>query len=401
MNFLVVYGAVEDQTQKAADFAGSKLESMGHDFNLLNSSRGPHALDIPSFDAVIIVGLVHQGNHQESVVEFTTMHREELQRLPTLLISISLSIAFEDGKPAAEGYVEKFIEYTRFSPTDYLMVADELHSDHLEYFVEHINELVEFEDHGTVTGKRDFTDWTQLDSDIEKFANTVAAPIAGQENLVDPSLLRISDPLYDQFSAASITSAGQESIGLCYGENILISTSSIFEVCLTNNTSFIPVNLPDWLSLDCKSGDLTGTVPPEKESSLPMACIVYAVDDDGKSAKIDLILEGYEAKSATDTASHIQEFVEGSSVVAGMANMFVDAGIIVEGLEFTATGLPAGLSIDRHSGTVSGTIKRGSARENPYEVMVTVAEGELDGNGISQQVLFEVKEVEAGTPVLA
>jgi hypothetical protein len=227
----------------------------------------------------------------------------------------------------------------------------------------------------------------------------VAASIAGQDNYIDPSLLRVSDPLYDQFCAASITSAGRENISLCYGENILISTSSIFEVCVTNNTSFVPVNLPNWLSLDCKSGDLTGTVPPEKESSLPMACIVYAVNDDGKSAKIDLILEGHEAKSTTDTVSHIQEFVEGSSVVAGMANMFVEAGISVEGLEFTATGLPAGLSIDIHSGTVSGTIKKGSARKNPYEVMVTAAENELDGYGISQQFLFEVAKVDANPPV--
>ena len=46
-------------------------------------------------------------------------------------------------------------------------------------------------------------------------------------------------------------------------------------------------------------------------------------------------------------------------------------------LNYSATGLPAGLSIDAFSGLISGTIGSGADTDSPYSVMVTVTD---DGN---------------------
>ena len=46
-------------------------------------------------------------------------------------------------------------------------------------------------------------------------------------------------------------------------------------------------------------------------------------------------------------------------------------------LNYSATGLPAGLSIDAFSGLISGTIGSGADTDSPYSVTVTVTD---DGN---------------------
>ncbi len=173
MNFLVVYGTTEGQTAKIASFVASKLEELDHKVDLKDSKRRLPDLDISTYDGIVLAGSVHQKKHQTSIANFLIAHRDQINKLPNLLLSISLSVAFEDGQEEAQVYVDSFIDYTGFTPAEVLLVAGALRFDEYDFFMEQIVEFVVLKDHEKISEDKEFTDWKQLDSDIETFANSV------------------------------------------------------------------------------------------------------------------------------------------------------------------------------------------------------------------------------------
>lgn len=392
MNFLVIYGAFEGNTPKIAEFATNHLKCAGHNVELLDASRKSLVLDILSFDAVIIAGAVHQGIHHESITKFVGKHRKELQELPTLLISISLSIGFEDGRPAAEGYVNSFIDLSGFTPTKILMVADTMHSDHFDYFMVEIIELAKIDTCEMHDRSDDLTNWTLLELEIETFVELVFNNASDQDCMINQLALQKIDPLYDLFCDARIASVGRETVSLFYGEDIAINVTEMFEDCINRDASYLLINQPDWLSVNNKTGEIVGTVPLQVDNPLPLECIVYAIDDNGKSAKAFLILNGCEFHQPADVGSSDQEFEEGSLVAINTRDIFTKSGLDVVGLKFSATGLPEGLSINPNCGTIAGTLPSGSSRGCPYEITVTAADGAFNAIGISLQ--FDIKVID-------
>lgn len=174
MKFLLIYGTTEGQTRKIAEFVATRLKNLKHEAELLDSSRRLIDLDISAYDAVIIAGSVHQRKHQESVANFVIAHRGQLEKLPVLLISVSLSIAFDGGDGEAQIYVDKFVEHTGFKPTSKLLVAGALRFDEYDYFMEQIVEFVVLKDQDKITGDKEFTDWSKLTDDVGGFASAVS-----------------------------------------------------------------------------------------------------------------------------------------------------------------------------------------------------------------------------------
>jgi menaquinone-dependent protoporphyrinogen oxidase len=58
----------------------------------------------------------------------------ELQRRPTLFLSVSLSAAFPDGMLEAQSYVNDFLVNTGWKPTQSLLIAGALRYDEYDYF---------------------------------------------------------------------------------------------------------------------------------------------------------------------------------------------------------------------------------------------------------------------------
>ncbi len=114
MKFLVIYATTEGQTRKIVEFVAGQLKNLSHEVELLDSARRLLDLEIFAYDAVIIAGSVHQRKHQESIANFAIAHRGQLEKLPVLLISVSLSIAFDGGDDEAQKYVDMLVDYTGF-----------------------------------------------------------------------------------------------------------------------------------------------------------------------------------------------------------------------------------------------------------------------------------------------
>ena len=173
MKILIVYATSEGQTRKIAKFLSDMLEKSGAEVELRDSKRRMTGLDVPSFDGAIIAGSVHLSLHQETLTSFIVAHRKDLENLPTMLVSVSLSIAFKMGDKEASRYVNDLIEYTGFTPTTVSLVAGALRFDEYDYFMEQIIEHVLLDEREQIHEDKEFTDWTALEQDVENFLHTV------------------------------------------------------------------------------------------------------------------------------------------------------------------------------------------------------------------------------------
>lgn len=169
MKILLVYGSTEGQTRKIAEFCSTRLGDTGHEVDVRDSRRRMVDLDISQFEAVILAGSVHQKTHQESLANFTVAHRNALKSLRTLLISVSLAVAFDNGEKEARQYVKGFTDYVGFEPTEVVLAAGALKFDQYDYYMSQVVEHVVLENRGTMHGDREFTDWDALGNALDAF----------------------------------------------------------------------------------------------------------------------------------------------------------------------------------------------------------------------------------------
>ncbi len=164
MNFLIVYASTEGQTNKIAKFMAGLLTNAGHQVRFHNVSDVSDGLAITDYDHVIVAGSVHSGKHQPDLQLFVYANRERLNKLPSLLVSVSLAAAFPDTQSEAQGYVDAFLEATEWQPTHTLLTAGAIKPGIYDWFQKsallegdlaaHVDEDLQ--------DTREFTDWDAL-----------------------------------------------------------------------------------------------------------------------------------------------------------------------------------------------------------------------------------------------
>lgn len=115
-NILIVYGSTEGQTRKVVDFIASLLRDAGHTTLTADAEAVRTGPLLPEPDAVIVAASVHQGKHQDAVLQFVLAHAELLDSVPSAFLSVSLSARDEARRPEASGYVRAFLDETGWKP---------------------------------------------------------------------------------------------------------------------------------------------------------------------------------------------------------------------------------------------------------------------------------------------
>ncbi|KUO58464.1 MAG: hypothetical protein APF80_01535 [Alphaproteobacteria bacterium BRH_c36] len=176
MNILIVFATTEGQTGKIARRAAGHVSRKAHHVDVIDSEEPGALPDWENYDAVILAGSVHQERHQDSLINFVIAHREQFNSLPSALISVSLSAATDDGRPAAQKYVERFLWITKLQPVRTLLLAGALRYSQYEYFKVEIVKHIVSKTAGTFeqTGDHEFTDWNALSQFLDKFLDQVA-----------------------------------------------------------------------------------------------------------------------------------------------------------------------------------------------------------------------------------
>jgi hypothetical protein len=134
---------------------------------------------------------------------------------------------------------------------------------------------------------------------------------------------------------------------------------------------FSATGLPSGLRLDDLSGMISGTVDTTAAAGSPYTVTVTA-DDQGVTASQTFTW-------AITTANHPPVLTSpgNQSNAAGDAVFLPLTATDADGnpVTWTASNLPAGLSIDTASGTISGTLANSAASGTPYVVTVTASDG--------------------------
>jgi parallel beta-helix repeat protein len=137
-----------------------------------------------------------------------------------------------------------------------------------------------------------------------------------------------------------------------------------------NAGSFSATSLPTGLSINSSTGVISGAIDPRAAANSPYAATVTA-SGNGLSASVSF---SWTVNDSTPPSFKIgnQTNTEGDLVNLATNPVDADAGSV------TATGLPAGLSIDPNTGVISGAIASNAAGN--YTVTVSADDGTLVGS---------------------
>ncbi|MBT3218707.1 MAG: tandem-95 repeat protein, partial [Proteobacteria bacterium] len=143
-----------------------------------------------------------------------------------------------------------------------------------------------------------------------------------------------------------------------------------------SDITYSATNLPGGLNIDNDTGEITGTIDYEAAEDSPYDVIVTV--SDGKTAT-DVTFE-WKVKNTNrePTVAHPgpQVNAEGTIIALPISASDPDNDTLI----FTATGLPPNLDIDADTGLLAGTIDYEAAANSPYEVTVTVSDGDLSAD---------------------
>ncbi|WP_299484323.1 flavodoxin domain-containing protein [uncultured Roseibium sp.] len=171
MNILIAYASTEGHTEKVAKHIGTRLSAGDHIVRYHNVRNVSGGLAVSDFDKTIIAGSVHSAQHQSDLELFTFANREQLNKMPTLFVSVSLAAAFPDTREEARGYINAFQKASSWQPSETVLVAGAVKPGNYDWFEK--SALLEGDLAGHVNEElaqtREFTDWDALDATVSDF----------------------------------------------------------------------------------------------------------------------------------------------------------------------------------------------------------------------------------------
>lgn len=180
MRVLIFYATIEGQTGKIAEFIATALRKAGHEA-LLHTADDPRPLPLDQSDAVILAAPVHERRHPRAFEDSLNMQADTLSKLPTLMLSVSLSAAFPERLDEARDYLVEMKMRTEFEPSAEALVAGAVRASSYDYYEAQIVDRVVLRDQSPVSPGRDaeFTDWDALATTVSSFLSNVSAERIG------------------------------------------------------------------------------------------------------------------------------------------------------------------------------------------------------------------------------
>ncbi|MBS1707927.1 MAG: protoporphyrinogen oxidase [Armatimonadetes bacterium] len=165
-HILLVYATTDGHTGKVAEFVADTFRKTGHIATLADAAAMMTGVDVASFDACILLGSVHQGHHQKSLVHFVQRHLASIDARPNAFLSVSLSAAAADEESRADtkAAVDSFVTETGWLPMVVQPVAGALLYTHYDWFKRVVMRVIAKSHGGDTDTHRDhvYTDWSRL-----------------------------------------------------------------------------------------------------------------------------------------------------------------------------------------------------------------------------------------------
>jgi len=185
---LVLFASTHGHTAKVADRLGDVLRAEGLAARVRPLGKDAIRLDLSEFDAYILAGSVHAGQHQHELMEWASEHRAALNDHPSAFVSVSLTAAddTDEARTTVKDMIDDVLDKTGWTPTTTFPVAGAFQFEEYNLPTRVVMRLIarRVENH---TGEKvdvhhdtDYTDWPA----VEAFAKDFAATARGAANPV-------------------------------------------------------------------------------------------------------------------------------------------------------------------------------------------------------------------------
>lgn len=170
MKVLIIYASIEGQTSKIAQFVEEELRKDGHDVVMVDA-QSSDAFSFDGVDKVILAAPVHERRHPKLFEALIVAQQDQLAARDTLLLSVSMSAAFPEGREEAQEYVTELKMRTGFEPKAEMLVAGAIRTSEYDYFATQVLQHVVMRDrdYDASAGEHEFTDWTALSAGLAAF----------------------------------------------------------------------------------------------------------------------------------------------------------------------------------------------------------------------------------------
>lgn len=172
MKILVLFGTTEGQTRKVCAFVEARLKTLGHDVTMVDAGAAG-AVDVGGFQGAIVAASIHVGQYQRAVVQFARANAAWLNRMPSLFLSVSLSVVSSDSeeRTSLETIVENFRAYTGWSGAEVHHVAGAIRMSQYDFFKRWVMRAIAWEKGLKLPRDQDLelTDWNALGGVIDAF----------------------------------------------------------------------------------------------------------------------------------------------------------------------------------------------------------------------------------------
>src|SRR3954469_22354999 len=175
----VIFGTTDGQTAKIARYFTDILRSEGHLVSVYDTRAALPAGVLRGEEAAVIAGSVRMGKFQKPLIEFVRANRDELKKIPTIFLPVSLSASRPTAaaKREVKKTIVQFIDQTGFGPGAIHPNAGALVYSRYGFFTKIAMILISKMAGGDTDTSRDYeyTDW----NDVSEVARRFAARIRG------------------------------------------------------------------------------------------------------------------------------------------------------------------------------------------------------------------------------
>lgn len=172
----VFYATSEGQTRRIAERIADRVRAHGLDSRAIAILSDEAArVDWTRVRGACIGASLHMGKHQKEAIAFARRHREALDMVPSLFVSVSLAAASTHANEVQEAQkiAEQFATHTGWQPSQVASVAGRLAYTQYNWLERFMMRRIARKEGGSGDTSRDheYTDWAA----VERYADQLAA----------------------------------------------------------------------------------------------------------------------------------------------------------------------------------------------------------------------------------